>query len=87
MVEPVIIGDCQLYLGDCRDILPSIESVNCVISDPPFEIEAHTLQRRILGKSLGKGKREVINDKALTFAPITEELREFLSKWAAEHCN
>jgi hypothetical protein len=22
MVEPVIIGDCTLYLGDCMDILP-----------------------------------------------------------------
>lgn len=87
MVESVTIGDCTLYCGDCRDILPTIEWVNCVISDPPFEIEAHTLQRRILGKSLGKGKREVIYDKALTFSPITEELREFLSKWAAEHCN
>ncbi len=87
MVEPVIIGDCQRYLGDCLEILPALGKVDAVITDPPFEIEAHTLQRRILGKSLGSGSREIINDKALTFAPITEEARTGLSKYAADNCN
>lgn len=26
-----------IYHGDCRDILPSIEAVDCVIADPPYE--------------------------------------------------
>jgi site-specific DNA-methyltransferase (adenine-specific) len=30
------IGDCTLYLGDCLDVLPSIEAGHC-ISDPPYE--------------------------------------------------
>jgi site-specific DNA-methyltransferase (adenine-specific) len=30
-----------LYLGDCRDILPSTESINHIISDPPYEDELH----------------------------------------------
>jgi len=34
------IGDCTLYLGDCRDILPSL-TVDHVISDPPYEDELH----------------------------------------------
>lgn len=38
MVEPVIIGDCTLYNGDCLDIMPSMERVNCIISDPPYEL-------------------------------------------------
>ena len=31
-----IIGDCTLYLGDCRDILPTLGPVDCVITDPPY---------------------------------------------------
>lgn len=38
MVEPVIIGDCQLYLGDCLEILPQLERVNACITDPPYGI-------------------------------------------------
>lgn len=32
-----VIGDCTLYLGDCRDILPTLGKVDAVISDPPYE--------------------------------------------------
>jgi DNA modification methylase len=33
-----IIGDATLYLGDCRDVLPSLGPVDAVISDPPYGI-------------------------------------------------
>ena len=38
MNKPVIIGDCQLYLGDCREILPEIGAgtVDAVVTDPPY---------------------------------------------------
>ena len=37
----VTIGDCTLYLGDCRDILPALASgsVDCVVTDPPYGVE------------------------------------------------
>lgn len=38
MNEPVIIGNATLYLGDCRDILPSIGKVDAVVTDPPYGI-------------------------------------------------
>jgi len=31
------IGDATLYLGDCRDILPTLGKVDAVIGDPPYE--------------------------------------------------
>ena len=31
-----IIGDCELYLGDCRDVLPTLEKVDAVVTDPPY---------------------------------------------------
>lgn len=32
------IGDATLYLGDCREILPTLGKVDAVISDPPYGI-------------------------------------------------
>lgn len=37
-MNPVIIGDATLYLGDCMDILPTLDKVDAVITDPPFGI-------------------------------------------------
>lgn len=37
-MTPVIIGDATLYLGDCRDILPTLSKVDAVITDPPYGI-------------------------------------------------
>jgi site-specific DNA-methyltransferase (adenine-specific) len=38
MPEPVIIGNATLYLGDCRDILPTLGKVDAVVTDPPFGV-------------------------------------------------
>ena len=31
-----IIGDCTLYNADCLQLLPKLESVAAVVSDPPY---------------------------------------------------
>ena len=42
MTEPYrrkeIIGDCTLFLGDCRDILPTLGKVDAVVTDPPYGV-------------------------------------------------
>ena len=38
-MKKVIIGDATLYLGDCMDILPMIEKVDAVITDPPYGMQ------------------------------------------------
>lgn len=35
-MNPVIIGDCTMYLGDCMDILPTLGKVDAVVTDPPY---------------------------------------------------
>ena len=40
MSEPVTIGRATLYLGDCRDILPTLPKVDAVVTDPPYGIKA-----------------------------------------------
>jgi site-specific DNA-methyltransferase (adenine-specific) len=69
-----VIGRATLYLGDCFEVLPTLEPVDAVITDPPFEAEAHTLQRRALGRGKEDGRRDIKN-AALPFAAITEAQR------------
>lgn len=38
MTQPVIIGRATLYLGDCRDILPTLPKAGAVVTDPPYGI-------------------------------------------------
>ena len=78
------IGNAVLYLGDCIDVLPTLEKVDAVITDPPYEEEAHTLQRRTNGRKSEEGlyHRELLSDP-LDFPPITEEQRQTLSRESA----
>jgi site-specific DNA-methyltransferase (adenine-specific) len=36
MAEAVTIGAATLYLGDCRDVLPTLGTVDALITDPPY---------------------------------------------------
>ena len=40
MIEPVVIGNARLALGDCRGILRTLpaESVDSIVTDPPYEL-------------------------------------------------
>jgi site-specific DNA-methyltransferase (adenine-specific) len=70
----------ELRCGDCLDEvdgLPSIGEVDHVITDPPYEAEAHTLQRRqVRGtKSSRSGDEQRIRTEPIPFAAITEDVR------------
>ena len=45
----VEIGDATLYLGDCMEILPTLDKVKALITDPPFG-----LAEKLQGGSWGK---------------------------------
>ena len=36
--DKITIGNATLYLGDCRDILPTLGPVDAVVTDPPYGI-------------------------------------------------
>jgi len=42
-----------LHLGDCREILPTLGKVDAVVTDPPYEADAHRKDRKITGKNRG----------------------------------
>jgi len=33
-----VIGDCTLYLGDCLEVMPTLDPVDAVVTDPPYGI-------------------------------------------------
>lgn len=43
------IGGCTLYLADCMDVLPTLEGVDAIVSDPPYGI---AFQKGAGGKGL-----------------------------------
>lgn len=42
MAEKVTIGNCELWHGDCREVLPLLPPVDLVLTDPPYGIGADT---------------------------------------------
>lgn len=36
--KEVMIGDCRLILGDCREVLPLLPKVDAVVTDPPYGV-------------------------------------------------
>jgi len=62
MSESVTIGAVTLYLGDCRDILPTLPRVDAVVTDPPYGIgadkaAADAAKQRMDAQSRPKGER------------------------------
>lgn len=52
----VEIGSATLYLGDCMDILPTLQKVDAVITDPPYGIDVGSM-------GMGKGKKATTFEK------------------------
>lgn len=77
-----IIGDSILYLGDCMEIMQSLPHVAAVITDPPYEAEAHGANR-----ILGSGSKREMRERELDFAAMTTELRDGFSASAASLCD
>jgi DNA modification methylase len=65
------IGDATLYLGDCREILPSLPKVDAVVTDPPYGVAYSS------GWDNKFKKVKIAND-------TTPELRDWLVDWLGE---
>lgn len=70
----------SVVAGDCLEVLPTIARTDHVITDPPYEVEAHTKQRRSLKDATQK--RGAVNrgevrrvDAKLPFQAITTQDR------------
>jgi len=66
-----VIGDATLYLGDCRDILPTLGRVDAVVTDPPF------------GMAFQSNHRDVQHEKIAN--DLTPELLQWACGIPARH--
>jgi DNA modification methylase len=55
-MNPVRIGDCELWLGDCMEILPTLGKVDAVITDPPYGIGEADGKNKTRGSAGGANK-------------------------------
>jgi len=62
VADPVIIGDCTLYLGDCREVLPTLGKVDAVVTDPPYGIGESSKRAATRGRSSALVKRAYQRD-------------------------
>jgi hypothetical protein len=101
-VEQVLAGEASwcVVSGECLDVFSQIIAVDHVITDPPFEAEAHTLQRRVKrgDHSAGVDDRAALETplsfEPLSFEPLSFELRSssgreiarITKRWALVFC-
>ena len=78
MNNSVIIGNATLYLGDCMDILPTLDKVDAVITDPPYGIGVNKM-------TLGNGKRKLDRGQMdWDTKPPSNELMDLISNFAGK---
>lgn len=84
------IGDATLYLGDCREILSSIEDKGHFITDPPYEQRMQSLHADFKLRRTDGGPQR----KALTFdsvqdlrSPFLDEVARLCDGWLLAFCN
>jgi site-specific DNA-methyltransferase (adenine-specific)/modification methylase len=66
-----IIGNATLYLGDCTEILPTLDKMDAVVTDPPYGIGESA------GKNKSRGNLAVAKDYGnddWDISPISNEL-------------
>jgi site-specific DNA-methyltransferase (adenine-specific) len=82
--NPTIIDNATLYLGDCRDILPTLPKVDAVVTDPPYGI-SYRSGNSTKGKwNYVRHQEETITGDSESFDPAhILELKKPMILWGA----
>lgn len=71
MVEKVVIGNAELWQGDCRDVLPLLGKVDAVVTDPPYSERTHAGHDASASGHNGLGK-DAARRSALGYAALSD---------------
>lgn len=82
MAEKVVIGNAELWHGDCREVLPLLPTVDAVITDPPYSERCHTGHDAGASKAHDKAERQALGYSALT----PEDVTYFAEQYARVCC-
>jgi len=82
VAEKVIIGNATLYCADCMEVLPTLERVDCVITDPPYGINKDG-QVRTTG---GNGGRKAYEFLGWDGERPADEIFSIILSKAPKHC-
>ena len=81
------IGNATLYLGRCEDVLPTLATVDAVVTDPPYGIKENGRRVRSRGTSSARVRRMTVTDYGdfdWDEQPVSREIIDAIrrqSKW------
>ncbi len=80
--KEVIIGDCRLLLGDNREILPLLNDIGTILTDPPYGIKADSTMAKKSGKQYGNAAapKNVYLATDWDGEPMSKEFGELLQR-------
>jgi site-specific DNA-methyltransferase (adenine-specific) len=65
-----VIGNCTLYLGDCREVLPTLGPVDHIITDPPYSERTHARHDESAAKRADGAQARALGYPALTLRDV-----------------
>ena len=83
MAEKIVIGNAELWHGDCREVLPLITCVDAVITDPPYSERCHSSH----DFSAAHPSRDGIKRTELGYRALTINEVEFFAQQYAKVCS
>lgn len=78
----VVIGNCELYEGDCLEVMSSLGRVDHIFMDPPYEASLHASKNSLRGRARADTGPDL---KGLDFEPI-DEIRQQVVDACADVC-
>jgi len=76
---------CTIYLGDCREILPLLEPVDLVLTDPPYGIDYAPTFKKWNGSKSTHNK--IIGDRQKFDPSYLLSLNVSMVLWGANYCS